>query len=108
MYKISNGKLEEEMDALQKKMPTLYKKMKKMSKKTTSEFDFAGKKIFKIYAILNILYSRARESEPVSVCEDIYEMIVWCKIVVCDEDEMGCWCVIESYRDSYGKSVIVE
>lgn len=104
MYKITNENIQEEMDTLQKKMPTLCEKMKEM---TSEYFEFSGEEIFKIYAILNILYSQAlRSSEPVSVYDDIYKMISWCEIAVCDEDEMGC--MIKYYKDSYGKSVIVE
>jgi hypothetical protein len=103
MYNITTSKIQEEMETLQKKMPTLCNKMKEM---TSEYFEFSGDEVFKIYAILNILYSQAlSESASVSVYDDIYKMISWCEIAVSDEDEMGC--MIKYYKDSYGKTVIV-
>ena len=89
------------METLQKKTPTLCDKMKDMS---SEYFDFSGEEIFKIYAILNILYTQALKASD-NVYDDIYRLILWCEVAVSDEDEMGS--MIQYYKDSYGKMVEV-
>ena len=91
MYEITN-------DNIQAEMENLCDKMKEME---SEYFNYSGEEVFKIYAIINILYKKALQDNRKDLYEEYYRMILWYD-VLSDEEEMGC--VIKYYKDCYNHS----